>query len=237
MHMTRPMRILVAGVAAGALTLVPLSAASAALVTPDEPAVAPVGAPASELTDLGQLVDQVVSTQLARDRIPGAAVVVVAGGKQVFAKGYGVSNVPARTPVDAASTVFFTGSVAKIFTATAAAQLIRQGKLDPSADVNTYLKAFKIRDTYPGRPVRVADLLTHTAGFDDDPRGVAVADPAAVPALGSTSPRTSPAGSARRARWRDTTITASRWPDIWCRSSPANRSHSTSRTTSSGRWE
>ncbi|MEU8326962.1 serine hydrolase domain-containing protein [Micromonospora sp. NPDC048839] len=184
MHTTRRMRTLVAGVTAGALALAPLSAASAALVTRESPAGAPVGAPAAELTGIGQLVDQVVSTQLARDRIPGAAVVVVAGGKQVFAKGYGVSNVPARTPVDAASTAFFTGSVAKIFTATAAAQLIRQGKLDPSADVNTYLKAFKIRDTYPGHPVTVADLLTHTAGFDDDPRGVAVADPAAAPALG-----------------------------------------------------
>lgn len=134
---------------------------------------------------VGQLVDQVVSTQLTRDRIPGAVVVVVDGGKQVFAKGYGVSNVATRTPVDAASTEFFTGSVAKIFTATAAAQLVRQGKLDPNADVNTYLTTFKIRDTYPGRPVTLADLLTHTAGFNDDPTGVAVADPADVPALGT----------------------------------------------------
>ena len=79
---------------------------------------------------------------------------------------------------------FFTGSVAKIFTATAVAQLVRQGELDPNADVNTYLRTFQIRNTYPGRPVTVADLLTHTAGFDDGPTGVAVADPAAVPALG-----------------------------------------------------
>jgi CubicO group peptidase (beta-lactamase class C family) len=146
--------------------------------------VAQANATTPDLTGIGQLVDQVVSTQLARDRIPGAAVVVVAGGKQVFAKGYGVSNVPARTPVDAASTEFFTGSVAKIFTATAVAQLIRQGRLDPNADVNTYLTTFKIRNTYPGHPVTAEDLLTHTAGFDDGPTGVAVADPAAVPALG-----------------------------------------------------
>lgn len=159
--------------------MVAMLALGLALVT-----VAPVNAATPDLTGIGQSVDQVVSTQLARDRIPGAAVVVVAGGKQVFAKGYGVSNVPARAPVDAASTEFFTGSVAKIFTATAVAQLIRQGKLDPNADVNTYLTTFKIRNTYPGHPVTVADLLTHTAGFDDGPTGVAVPDPAAVPALG-----------------------------------------------------
>src|ERR1700759_4847396 len=92
----------VAASAAIALALAPISAASAA----------PAKATTPDLTGLGQLVDRGVSTQLARDRIPGAAVVVVAGGKTVLAKGYGVSNVAAKTPVDAASTEFFTGSVA-----------------------------------------------------------------------------------------------------------------------------
>lgn len=188
MRMTRPKRALIAGVLVGALALAPLSAASAAPSAHDAPVALVTATPAKaatpDLTGLGPLVDQVVSTQLARDRIPGAAVVVVAGGKQVFAQGYGVANVAARTPVDAATTGFFTASVAKVFTATAAAQLIERDRLDPDADVNTYLKAFKIRDTYPGRPVTVGDLLTHTAGFDDGPTGVAVADPAAVPALG-----------------------------------------------------
>jgi CubicO group peptidase (beta-lactamase class C family) len=172
MQMTRT---LIAGVVAAALALAPISAASAA---PSKQGSAP------DLTGVGQLVDQVVSAQLTRDKIPGAAVVVVAGGKQVYAKGYGVADVPARTPVDPASTEFFTASVAKVFTATAAAQLIQQGKIDPNADVNAYLKTFKIRNTYPGRPVTMANLLTHTAGFDDAPVGAALADPAHVPALG-----------------------------------------------------
>lgn len=148
-------------------------------------AVPASAAPRSGLAGLGGLVDQVVTAQLARDRLPGAAVVVVAGGKEVFAKGYGVSDLAARTPVDAASTEFFTGSVAKVFTATAAVQMVREGKLDLDADVNTYLKTFKIRNTYPAHPVTLRNLLTHTAGFDDDPTGVAVADPADVPALGA----------------------------------------------------
>ncbi|BCY08894.1 serine hydrolase [Actinoplanes sp. L3-i22] len=168
-------RALTIGVLAAALSVAAVPAASAA----------PARAVTPDLTGVGQLVDRVVAEQLSRDRIPGAAVVVVAGGKQVFAKGYGVSNVAAGTPVDADSTAFFTASVAKVFTATAMAQLIQQGRIDPDADVNKYLKTFQVRNTFPGHPVTAQSLLTHTAGFDDAPTGAAVADPADVPELGA----------------------------------------------------
>ncbi|GAA2057616.1 serine hydrolase [Catenulispora yoronensis] len=139
---------------------------------------------APDLPGIGPLIDRTISAQLAADKIPGAAVVVVAGGKTVVAKGYGVSDVAERTPVDPVRTEFFTGSIAKVFTATAVAQLVTEGKIDPKAPVNTYLKDFKIRDTYPGRPVTIENLMTHTAGFDDEPLGVAVRDPKDVPKLG-----------------------------------------------------
>jgi CubicO group peptidase (beta-lactamase class C family) len=141
-------------------------------------------AAAPNLAGVGSLIDQTVTAQLTKDKIPGAAVVVVAGGQTVFAKGYGASDVTTNTPVHPVRTEFFTGSVAKVFTATAVAQLIQQGKVDPKADVNTYLKDFKISSSSPGHPVTMEDLLTHTGGFDDDPVGAAVRDPKDVPALG-----------------------------------------------------
>ncbi|GAA4105138.1 serine hydrolase domain-containing protein [Actinomadura miaoliensis] len=144
----------------------------------------PTPAAQPDLRDVGSLVDRVVPAQLAEDKIPGAAVVVVAGGKAVFAKGYGVADVDARTPVDPDRTAFFTGSLAKPFTATAVLQLVRQGKLDLNADVNRYLTTFKIKDTYPGRPVTLRHLLTYTGGFDDDIVGLGEADPKDVGSLG-----------------------------------------------------
>ncbi|MFI0353607.1 serine hydrolase domain-containing protein [Actinomadura sp. 9N407] len=129
------------------------------------------------LEGLPQLLDRVVPAQLAEHRIPGASVVVVAGGRQVLAKGYGVADTGTRAPVDPESTAFFTGSLAKLFTATAVMQLVRQGKLDLDADVNGRLATFKIEDTYPGRPVTLRHLLTYTAGFDDSVIGLAVRDP------------------------------------------------------------
>ncbi|MER7848046.1 serine hydrolase domain-containing protein [Kitasatospora sp. NPDC096077] len=132
-----------------------------------------------------QLFDELVPKLLAEHKIPGAAVSLVAGGQQVFAGGYGVSEVPGRKPVDPERTAFFTGSDAKVFTAVAVLQQVRAGKLDLHTDVNSYLTTFKIRDSYPGRPVTVENLLTHTGGFDDTFMGLASADPQHVGSLGA----------------------------------------------------
>ncbi|MFH9349461.1 serine hydrolase domain-containing protein [Kitasatospora sp. NPDC017646] len=132
-----------------------------------------------------RLFDEIVPKLLAEHKIPGAAVSVVAGGQQVFAGGYGVSDVPNRTPVDPARSAFFMGSDAKVFTAVAVLQQVRAGKLDLHADVNTYLTAFKIRDSYPGHPVTVENLLTHTGGFDDTFMGLAEAEPQRSGGLGA----------------------------------------------------
>lgn len=94
-------------------------------------------------------------------------MVVVEGGKTVFSAGYGVSSVDTQAKVDPERTGFLINSVGKSIAATAAMQLVEQGKLALDADVNTYLKAFKIPETFPGRPVTLFSLLTHTAGFED----------------------------------------------------------------------
>ncbi|MFG2071204.1 serine hydrolase domain-containing protein [Nonomuraea maritima] len=134
----------------------------AALVIAFGPAQAP------DLPGVGVLVDEYVTTTMAEEKIPGVAVTVVAGGRQVVNKGYGWADVERRVPVDPDRTRFLIGSETKLFTAQAALQLVRADKLELDADVNTYLRTFTIRDTYPGRPVTLRHLLTHTAGFDDD---------------------------------------------------------------------
>ncbi|WP_244200463.1 serine hydrolase domain-containing protein [Micromonospora arborensis] len=127
--------------------------------------------------------DDLVPAQLAKYRIPGAAVVVVDGQHPLFARGYGLADVDARVPVSPDRTGFFIASNAKLWTTTAVLQLVEQGKLDLNTDVNNYLTAFRVRDTYPGQPVTIAHLLTHTSGFVDEIVGVAVRDPADAPPL------------------------------------------------------
>ncbi|MFH8972859.1 serine hydrolase domain-containing protein [Streptomyces sp. NPDC017890] len=135
---------------------------------------------------LSRELDQLVRRQLADYRIPGASVVVVEDGRQVFAKGYGVADTDEGTKVDPERTGFFMASVAKVFTAVAVLQQVEKGRLDLGADVNRYLKGFRIKDSYPGHPVTVRDLLTHTAGFDNNIIGLSTVRPENARSLGES---------------------------------------------------
>ncbi|MFD9032254.1 serine hydrolase domain-containing protein [Streptomyces sp. NPDC059567] len=168
---TTPIRALATMAATITMTIT-----SATLVSVPTPAHAAVPPSADALPDardsrtgaLDSLVDTAVAGYLANDRIPGAAVTVVSGGRTVLTKGYGVADIATRTPVDPRRTTFFLGSLAKLFTAQAASQLVTEGRIDPNADVNDHLRAVTVPDTFPGHPVTLDQLLTHTAGFDSD---------------------------------------------------------------------
>lgn len=127
-------------------------------------------------------LDSIIKEQMDKNHIPGAVVTIVKDGKVFFAKGYGYSNLENRVPVSPTQTLFRVGSVSKLFTATAVMQLVEQGKLDLNADVNTYLD-FKIPATFP-QPITLKNLLTHTAGFEEQIAGVILSDPTNMTSLG-----------------------------------------------------
>lgn len=121
------------------------------------------------LTDTKELetfLDPIFAERMEKLHIPGAAIAVVKDGKIFFSKGYGFADLEKKTPVVADKTIFRIGSISKVFTATALVQLAERRKINLGDDVNKYLKEFKIANTYP-QPVTFANLLTHTAGFDE----------------------------------------------------------------------
>ncbi|MGX1270545.1 serine hydrolase domain-containing protein [Streptomyces phaeoluteigriseus] len=124
--------------------------------------------------------------QLADYRLPGASVVVVDREGQTLTKGYGLADVARKVRSDPRRTGYFMASDAKLFTAVAVLQQVEKGRLDLDADVNRYLSAFKIKDSYPGRPVTVRHLLTHTAGFDTSVLGRGGTTPEPAGALGES---------------------------------------------------
>ena len=117
-------------------------------------------------------VDGLMSGLVTSGQIPGAAVVVIQDGAITHKAGYGYADIRSRTPVDPDVTRFRVASISKLLTATAVMQAVEQGKVDLNADVNTYLSTFKVGTNFP-EPVTLANLLTHTAGFDDRYRGMA----------------------------------------------------------------
>ncbi|MDQ0462669.1 CubicO group peptidase (beta-lactamase class C family) [Caulobacter ginsengisoli] len=161
----------VTGLVALALALPGLAQSRAEPAPAKTAAKAAAPAPARTLTaqDLEPWLDGMLPYALQRGDVAGAVVVVVKDGKVLLAKGYGLSDVAARTPVDAARTVFRPGSTSKLFTWTAVMQQVELGRLDLDADVNRYLD-FKI-PPWNGRPVTLRNLMTHTGGFEETLKG------------------------------------------------------------------
>ena len=121
--------------------------------------------------ELEAFLDPIFAKRMEELHIPGAVFVLVKKGEIFFGKGYGYANLEMRTPVIPDKTIFRVASVSKLLTATAIMQLIERELLNLDDDVNKYLKNFKLEGNYP-KPVTVANLLTHTGGFDRSSIGI-----------------------------------------------------------------
>jgi CubicO group peptidase (beta-lactamase class C family) len=100
--------------------------------------------------------------------IPGLAFIFVQEGEVIYSHAYGFANLEESIPLNNQSSIMRIASVSKSFVATAVMQLVERGELDLQEDINQYLRSFEIRSSY-SRPVTLAHLLTHTAGFEDPP--------------------------------------------------------------------
>jgi len=156
------------------------------------PVLAQEAQPAPTTADLSAFFDGLMPVQLEAHHVPGAVVTVVSDGEIVFARGYGHADVGARTAVDPDATLFRIGSVTKLFTYTAAMQLVETGELDLDTDVNTYLPEPLVPEAY-GQPVTAAHLMTHTAGFEESLDGLFARDAEAMAPLGEILERELPA--------------------------------------------
>ncbi|WP_116809718.1 serine hydrolase domain-containing protein [Steroidobacter cummioxidans] len=134
------------------------------------PQAEPPGAAPLTRENVEAWLDGYLPYALQTGDIAGAVVVVVKDGQVLVQKGYGYADVKSRKPVDPELTLFRPGSISKLFTWTAVMQQVEQGKLDLDADVNNYLD-FKIppRD---GQPVTLRNIMTHTAGFEEQVKGL-----------------------------------------------------------------
>jgi CubicO group peptidase (beta-lactamase class C family) len=149
-----------------ALLAVELPAQEKAAGTSDSAEIArsPTNGPGNA-QEVEAFFDKLITEQLREEHVAGATVAVVKDGELIFAEGYGYADREERERVVANETLFYPGSAGKLFTWTAVMQLVEEGKLDLDADVNTYLD-FEIPDTY-SEPITMVNLMTHTAGFEE----------------------------------------------------------------------
>lgn len=124
-----------------------------AAATPDRTGVAAVPLP-------GETEVDALMTEYDRADSPGAVVGVIEDGKVVFAKGYGMANLPHSVPITP-DTRFNVGSIAKQFTAFALALLESRGQLSIDDPARRYLPELPEFDEV----VTLRHLLTHTSGY------------------------------------------------------------------------
>ncbi|HKV51800.1 MAG TPA: serine hydrolase domain-containing protein [Gemmatimonadaceae bacterium] len=128
------------------------------------------GATLDDTATLGAFLDGGFQQFIDELHVRSAVVAVIKNGRVLYARGYGYDDVAKRKPIDPATSLFRIGSTSKLFTWTAVMQLVQQGKLDLDADVNTYLKDFKIPPAF-GKPITLRNLMTHSPGFEDGALG------------------------------------------------------------------
>jgi len=135
------------------LTLLALSVAPSRALAQGAP-------PTSAPPDLDAYVAQVLK---AFD-VPGVSLAIVKDGQVVLQKGYGVRTLGQADPVTD-QTLFGIASNSKVFTATALALLVEEGKIEWDAPVQRYLPAFQMWDPFVTRELTVRDLLVHRSGL------------------------------------------------------------------------
>jgi CubicO group peptidase (beta-lactamase class C family) len=108
-------------------------------------------------------LEKTAAEEMARARIPGAALAVVQGDRVVYAKAFGVASKDTQEPATT-GILFRLGSTTKMLTAAAVVSLALEGKLDLHAPVSRYVTGM---DPAVGA-VTLHQLLTHTAGLADE---------------------------------------------------------------------
>jgi CubicO group peptidase (beta-lactamase class C family) len=118
--------------------------------------------------ELEAFVDGMLKDAMAREHIAGATVSIVQNGQVILKRGYGFAGLSPQRAVDPDRTLFRVGSISKTFTWIALMKEVEAGRIRLNQPVNLYLpEKAQVKDQGYDQPVRVANLMDHSAGFED----------------------------------------------------------------------
>ena len=163
-----------------------LAALAAPLARAADPALAPL--------------DALMTGFVAEHAVPGAALAVARNGRLVYARGFGLADRDAKTPV-APDSLFRIASVSKPLTAAAVLKLVDRGKLGLDDPVLERMPALS-RPKGTGfdarwKTVTVRQCLHHTGGWDRAASFDPIGRPRDVAAALGTAPPVPPADVVR----------------------------------------
>jgi CubicO group peptidase (beta-lactamase class C family) len=104
---------------------------------------------------------------LDKEHVPGAGVALVSNGELLWCGGLGKANLAANRHITC-DTEFRVGSISKTFVALALLKLEEEGKINLQARLQDVAPEVPVNNRWEAtNPVRIVNLLEHTAGFDD----------------------------------------------------------------------
>ncbi|HEV3436549.1 MAG TPA: serine hydrolase domain-containing protein, partial [Gemmata sp.] len=114
--------------------------------------------------DFTTRVDSIVADAGIKADTPGAAILVLEHGKEVFRKCYGLAHLKDKKPITP-QTTFELASCSKQFTGTAILLLYEQGKLALEDDIRKHLPELPEYDKK--NPIRILHLARQTSGLHE----------------------------------------------------------------------
>jgi CubicO group peptidase (beta-lactamase class C family) len=104
---------------------------------------------------------------LDKEHVPGAGVALVANGEMLWCGGIGEADITAKRAVNC-DTEFRVGSISKTFVALSLLKLQEEGRINLYARLQDVAPEIPFKNRWEAtHPVRIVNLLEHTAGFDD----------------------------------------------------------------------
>ena len=102
-----------------------------------------------------------------KSHVTGAGIALVSNGELLWCGGFGKADVAANRDVTC-DTEFRVGSISKTFVALALVKLQDEGKINLYARLQDVAPEIPMKNRWESaNPVRIVNLLEHTAGFDD----------------------------------------------------------------------
>src|SRR6266849_4452552 len=112
-------------------------------------------------------LQQAMKDVIGREHVPGAGVALVANGEVLWCNGIGEADIAAKRAVNC-DTEFRVGSISKTFVALALVKLQEEGRINLYARLQDVAPEIPFKNRWEAtQPVRIVNLLEHTAGFDD----------------------------------------------------------------------
>jgi CubicO group peptidase (beta-lactamase class C family) len=115
-----------------------------------------------------EYVTRFIQHEMKKNSVEGLSIALVDDQRIVWAEGFGYADEAKKIPASA-DTLYRVGSISKLFTDTAAMQLVEQGRLDIDQPLKKYIPDFSIKSRFSDKTeITPRQLMTHHSGLPCD---------------------------------------------------------------------